>query len=379
MVAPRIDIVMTTIGNGRAFLEAYSKLAGDYSAERVRIIIIVDRKTPATLFDACHSARMKGLRIISPSLAEQDQLLARLGAPQLVPYDTDNRRNIGYLIAWMSSADIVISVDDDNLPLSADFLNEHAIVASGAHSARMVSDPSGWWDPCAMLAVTPIQVYSRGFPFAARDVVGVPVERAATADVRVNAGLWLGDPDVDAITRLAVHPKASAVTRVEAVLGADTWSPVNSQNTALHAEALPAYYFPRMGYRLGDQRFDRYADIFSGYFLQACCKHLGHAVRIGTPIVNHQRNMHSLLRDLREEMYPLTLLEDLLPWLRECRLEGTTYAEAYQSLSFHLHEAAESMNGAVWTDQVRGFLHQMAHLMRQWLVVLERAGRGNPE
>lgn len=71
------------------------------------------------------------------------------------------------------------------------------------------------------------------------------------------------------------------------------------------------------------------------------------------------------------------LLEDLLPWLLECRLEGTTYTEAYASLSYQLQEAAESMRGEVWTDQVRGFLHQMAHLMRQWLAVLERGERGN--
>lgn len=38
-----------------------------------------------------------------------------------------------------------------------------------------------------------------------------------------------------------------------------------------------------MGYRHNGQVIDRYADIFSGYFVQACAKHLGHAVRFGTP------------------------------------------------------------------------------------------------
>lgn len=382
MPGPRIDLVMTTIGDGRLFFERYAKLLENYNADDVRIIVIADRRTPAFLFETCARARALGFRVISPSLEEQDSLLARLGAPQLIPYNSDNRRNVGYLLAWMGDADVVISVDDDNFPVDENFFREHAVVARGLAPGRVVSRPGGWWNPCDALAITPIPVYPRGFPFAGRDAsASIPGSAAdmAIADVRVNAGLWLGDPDIDAITRLAVHPVVNALSERETILGRSTWSPVNSQNTALRADVLPAYYFPRMGYRLGDQIFDRYADIFSGYFVQACCKHFGHAVRFGTPLVDHQRNEHSLLRDLREELYPLTLLEDLLPWLLECRLEGTTYAAAYTSLSHQLQEAAESMRGAVWTDQVRGFLHQMAHLMRQWLAVLERAGRGNAE
>lgn len=380
MSRTRIDVVMTTVGDGRAFFDRYAELLENYHADNVRIVVIADRRTPAAFFETCARARARGLRVVSPTVAEQDALLARLGAPHLVPYNSDNRRNVGYLLAWMTDADLVISVDDDNFPVDPNFFAEHSIVARGPAPGRVVNGPGAWWNPCEALDVMPAPAYPRGFPFAPRGTgIAASAEDFATtiADVRVNAGLWLGEPDIDAMTRLTMHPAVTGLRKSETILGPGVWCPVNSQNTALHADVLPAYYFTRMGYRLGDQVFDRYADIFSGYFVQACCKHFGHAVRFGTPLVDHRRNEHSLLRDLRQELYPLMLLEDLLPWLLECRLEGTTYTEAYASLSYQLQEAAESMRGEVWTDQVRGFLHQMAHLMRQWLAVLERGERGN--
>jgi hypothetical protein len=371
--SPFIDIVMTTIGDGEEFLSTYRKLlAGGQDAERTRLVIIPDRKTPAALFTACEQARRAGLRVVCPTVEEQDALLARLGAPTLVPYDSDNRRNIGYLLSWQSGADLMISVDDDNFPADEDFLAAHSVVALGPAPATVVSTDNGWWNPCLLLEVQPLPVYPRGFPYAARRPA-TTVRHSGTADVRINAGLWLGDPDVDAITRIAVRPEVTRMPDGPVVLGPDTWAPVNSQNTAVHRGALPAYYFPRMGYRHQGQAIDRYADIFSGYFVQACAKHLGHSVRFGTPLARHTRNEHLLLRDLRQELTAIGLLEDLLPWLQGVRLEGGSYAEAYIALSHQMQDAVESMSGSFWTQELRGFVHQMAHLMRSWAALLERA------
>lgn len=128
-----------------------------------------------------------------------------------------------------------------------------------------------------------------------------------------------------------------------------------------------------MGYRHHGSVIDRYADIFSGYFVQACAKHLGHAVRFGTPLAVHERNDHALLRDLQQELPAIAMLDDLLAWLTECKLEGPDYAGAYRSLSYQLQDTVESLTGPEWTQELRGFVHQMAHLMRQWLTVLDRA------
>jgi hypothetical protein len=34
---------------------------------------------------------------------------------------------------------------------------------------------------------------------------------------------------------------------------------------------------------------DRDGDIFSGYFVQTCARHLGYSIRVGTPLSNHKK------------------------------------------------------------------------------------------
>ena len=114
---------------------------------------------------------------------------------------------------------------------------------------------------------------------------------------------------------------------------------MNTQNTALHRDVIPSYYFIPMGSAPAGIRIDRYGDIFSGYFSQACARHLGHSIRAGTPVAEHRRNAHRYLRDATQEMAGIWVLEDLLPWLFELRLDGQTYAEAYLSLSGQLEDS----------------------------------------
>jgi hypothetical protein len=111
-------------------------------------------------------------------------------------------------------------------------------------------------------------------------------------------------------------------------------------------------------------------DIFQGYFAQACARHLGHSVRVGTPMVTQVRNPHDLLADLELEFPFCRLLEQLLAWLPTAALEGSTYAATYESLSHALHEAAEDFTG-----REQGYLHQLAYRMRYWLGLVNEIGR----
>ena len=114
-------------------------------------------------------------------------------------------------------------------------------------------------------------------------------------------------------------------------------------------------------------QIDRFGDIFSGYFSQACARHLGHSIRAGTPIAEHRRNAHRYLRDATQEMAGIWVLEDLLPWLADLRLDGDTYSEAYLSLSDQLEEAVSSFSGFIWTDSSREYFRAMAASMRAWV------------
>ena len=114
-------------------------------------------------------------------------------------------------------------------------------------------------------------------------------------------------------------------------------------------------------------RIDRYGDIFSGYFSQACARSLGHGVRVGTPVATHARNSHNYLRDAAQEHACICLLEDLLPWLRERQLAGNTYAETYLSLSDALEEASGKFKGFIWTEETRQFFSATTRTMREWV------------
>jgi hypothetical protein len=151
------------------------------------------------------------------------------------------------------------------------------------------------------------------------------------------------------------------------VLGRNSWAPVNTQNTALRRDVIPSYYFIRMGYPISGAAIDRYGDIFSGYFAQACARHLGGAVRFGTPLVEHKRNSHNYMKDAGREWACIVLLEDILPWLHDAKLEGQTYVAAYESLSHLLEDAVETFQGPMWSDAARGYFHQVAFHMRAWL------------
>ncbi|MFF8451802.1 hypothetical protein ACF06Q_29520 [Streptomyces leeuwenhoekii] len=363
-----IDIVMTTIGSG-TFLEHFTEALAEDGA---RLVVIPDRKTPRAFYDACERARGRGATVVFPDVEEQDRLLAKLGVPDLIPYDSDNRRNIGYLLSYLNGSALAVSMDDDNLPVDHPFLDEHRVVLRGPARHRTVSAANGWFNACDLLTVTPCRVFPRGFPYGPRQEHTEVTRTEEVADVRVNAGLWLDDPDVDAVTRLAVRPQVTAYSGEAVVMARDTWCPVNSQNTAVHRDALPAYYFLRMGQPIGGAAVERFGDIFSGYFVAACAKHLGHAVRFGGPLVNHERNEHDLLHDLVIELPAIRFMDELLSWLQEFPLEGGDYQEAYDSLSHGLQDFAEQAGGRAWTPEARAFLHRSAHHMRTWLSAVRR-------
>lgn len=92
--------------------------------------------------------------------------------------------------------------------------------------------------------------------------------------VVVNAGLWLDDPDVDAITRLCNDISAVEYTREESFsMAKGTWCPFNSQNTALSREMIPAYCLsPRVG---------RYDDIWASYVCLTIMDKFDHACVFG--------------------------------------------------------------------------------------------------
>jgi hypothetical protein len=380
------SIVLTTIYEP-AFLRGYlDALRDGRLSDETSITIIPDRKTVPSVQHAALAAQQEGFRVTCPTLEEQEGFLRRLGVPMdFIPYNSDNRRNVGFLMALDQGCDVLISIDDDNYcPAGTRFVEEHLVVG------RTTTDPvvrssDGWFNICNLLkseqqggqshgdpaAAQPVEagdIFPRGFPYFAQRMHR-KVELAhdtAPLPIAMNAGLWLDEPDVDAIYRLCRRPKVRTFKGPSVIMGPDVWSPINTQNTALTRAAALTYYYIRMGFPLQGLEIDRYGDILSGYLTQKCVKHLGHGIRIGTPILDHRRSPHNLFKDLYHELAGMVLLEELVPWLREEKLSGSTYPEAYACLAEGLANATGKFKGFIWDQGGREFLADTARCMKIW-------------
>ena len=92
-------IVTTTINGPTEAIELFDR------HEDFELIVIGDKKTPANY------ALRRGT-YIAPD--EQERRYPRLS--RLLGWNCIQRRNIGFLIALEMGADIVVTVDDDNVP-----------------------------------------------------------------------------------------------------------------------------------------------------------------------------------------------------------------------------------------------------------------------
>jgi len=368
MKTAKVSIVLTTINSGDV-LDGYCKQAeAEGVRDRLRFIVIPDRKTPEELYKKCGQVRKDGFNIQCPTLEEQDRYLKKFGPfSALVPYNSDNRRNIGFLMALESGDDVVLSIDDDNYCIGETYKTS-CLVCENPVTLPAIHSSNGWFNFCEMLNVTPAcRFYPRGFPYHKRHQDPKLTFVEETGPVRMNVGLWLQEPDLDAIAWLVAPVRASGFKGKSYLLGNDTWGPINTQNTALHRDLIASYYFVRMGYPLASIPIDRYGDIFSGYLSQACVRHMGHRIRVGTPVADHKRNSHNYLRDLTAELACILTLEPFTEWLHDLKLQGASYPETYLSLAEAIDHQVQHFSGQIWTDATRGYFHQMTYCMRQWV------------
>jgi len=357
----KTTIVTTTIYVPRA-LERYGENAHFYGHEQVNFIVVGDKKTPPETRAFCDSIAAQRYPCEYLDIEDQRRYMDRY--PELwrhLPFNSIQRRNIGLLKAWEDGADIVITIDDDNWMLNHDFVRLHGIVGERPELPAVESS-SGWFNVCSMLeeaSGTPF--YHRGFPRGERwkekdaFTCMAPLRRR----VAVNAGLWLDDPDIDAMTRLE-RPivvrgmRAGAPPRF--VLQPGTWSPFNSQNTALLREVIPAYFLsPCIG---------RYDDIWPSYIVTRIANHLGDVIAFGQPLLRQKRNEHVLWKDLDAERIGMLLTDEFCAALRSIKLSGSSYAQCYGEMVEKLPKAWPA--GEKWTDAMRAAREGLLEGMAIW-------------
>jgi hypothetical protein len=369
-------IVLTTV-NVPTLLEAYAANFRKFDHSDIGFIVIGDLSTPhEKALEVTRKVKNEGFEAEYLDIPSQKKWLKKY--PQIakiIPYRTDNRRNIGFLMAAEQDANVIIAIDDDNYATpNEDFYKYHSIVGKKATLSTVIST-SGWFNPCTMLETDHGGlIYPRGYPFSKRRKEQYTFTET-TGQIALNMGLWTADPDADAVTHLA-NPTQIVRMKSESdsiMLAPGTYAPINTQNTAFRRNTLPCYYYVLMNASLKGLKIDRYGDIWSGFFVKKAIDKMDERVTIGRPIVNHKRNSHNYLKDLKCELWGMLLTEEIVKWLEQLQLESDNYFDIYLEMSIELIKLKNNFQEYA----IRKYLEKTSKAMNIWVETCRRVMKQN--
>lgn len=164
------------------------------------------------------------------------------------------RRNIGFVEAYKRGYDIIATMDDDNIMY--DSWGKDIVVGQTIEVDTYQAN-NGIFDPLSITNIS--ENWHRGYPAELIPTrTDVKYLGKTKRKVLMQASLWDGIPDVDAMSRI-ITPTQDKLNVVDSFTSVNL-SPFNSQNTFLAREVIPYYMVvPFLG------RFD---DIVGGYIAQ---------------------------------------------------------------------------------------------------------------
>ena len=271
-------IVTTTINEPtKATLEYCKKVDWDF-------IIVGDTKTPHESYTSL-SKEYSQLIYLHPD--EQELLYPELS--QVLGWKTIQRRNIGFVHAYKLGYEIMATVDDDNIPYDnwGVDIKVHNIIETDIYTTENIV-----FDPLSPTKYS--NLWHRGFPIQLLKYRNL-IQYSGKDKIKVfiQANLWDGDPDIDAICRLSNSPMVKFDPDIKPYSSSCEFIPFNSQNTILSTLILKHYFmFPFIG---------RMDDIWGGYILQ-------HFIGSGNiifdkPTVYQERNTQDLIKNLNDEIF----------------------------------------------------------------------------
>ena len=358
-------IVLTTI-NAPELLKDYVKNFLKYGQSKVGFIVIGDLPTPHQKAQRIiQEVKDQGFEAEYWDITSQKRWLRQYPKiAKIIPYRTDNRRNIGFLMAAEKGAQILIAIDDDNYAADDDFYKYHSIVGKKA-TLPTVTSSNGWFNACTMLETDHGGlIYPRGYPYSKRRKEQYTFTQT-TGRIALNMGLWTADPDADAVTHLA---NPTQIVRMKSqyesiMLAPGTFAPINTQNTALDIKTLPCYYYILMNASLKGMKIDRYGDIWSGFLIKKAIDQMNERAVVGRPMVNHKRNSHNYLKDLKSELWGMLLTEEIVKWLEQLQLESDNYFDIYLEMADGLNKLKDNFQEYA----IRKYLEKIAHAMNIWV------------
>lgn len=273
-------IVCTTINPPTQAIERFDNLT-DWD-----LIVVGDQKTPTNY-------KLENGIYLSP----EDQVKICSDLSELIGWNCIQRRNFGLLQAFNSGAEIICTVDDDNIPLDnwgAELFVNEKLTVKEYRSTTVAFDPIG--------ATNHRNLWHRGFPLELIPDRNYDASSMVELVPDIQADFWNGDPDIDAICRLEHKPDCHFDDSCFPFTSSSL-SPFNSQNTFISRKVARDYFlYPHVG---------RMDDIWAAYYVLA----KGNRVVYNKPTVYQDRNEHNLIEDMKKEYLGyennLSLVKDL--------------------------------------------------------------------
>ena len=371
-------IVLTTIRHPAILGDLLDNITRHGQLENVKVWVVGDKKTPASAGQLAREVSQKGLETTYFDITAQDEWGKSFPFYKLIPYNTDGRRVFGYLKALEEGCETLIALDDDNFPTEDDLVGGHRNTGR-SWAGPILREPAQFHNICEYLTLEPPRlVFPRGFPFQLRghqnkaELVSSP----PGTTIGVTEGLWLDEPDIDATTWLNGKVKGVRYNGPDLfVLDQSTWSPINTQNTSVVRELIPAFVFVTMACPVPGGVLDRYGDIWGGYFLLALMQNTKYHAAFGRPLVHHRRNPHNYVDDLRHEYWGMILTDWLLKLLRNLfKPKSAEIVDRLLELAEFLDSEGVTQLPGWCPPEIRTFLRSTAENIREWSSACQQVG-----
>jgi len=294
-------VIVTTTINIPTFLEGICKNLKKYKYKNnsTKIIVISDLKTPKGAKKYCNNLVKKyGFEIIFMDLVFQNNFFKKKYKKiySLFILNDATRKLLGSIYLFDNLPDRVIFIDDDNfVNKKEDFLKGHLLTNTKINS-NIVSAKSKWPNLYKFFKEkNNIPLYPRGFPWKYRNYIANDIKiKKGISKVIANCGYILGDPDIDAVSRLFWPIETIGVKKKKHLcLNKNNFFPLNDQNTSLAKDYIPLYYKPLSA--------GRNSDIWTSYFIEKISFNFKETVSYGPPLLKQIRNKHDYWKDYELE------------------------------------------------------------------------------
>ena len=272
---------------------------------------------------------------------------------ELIGWNNDSRRNIAVLEALKWGADVIVSLDDDMIPMNKSYFDDFRSGIQNDFTGLQLGEAGYWFDPGSM---TIPKAPARGLPPDYGFVACV--DGVSDAKVGVVQGLILGKPDTSAVYALANSPLVTGVNDVARhgfVIHPEAFTVFNSQTTAFRRDLAPCFaqFYNALG---------RNTDIYASLIMRRVMREHGLFTYYGPPMAYHARSPRKdVLGDIKAEMFGVEHVADFATTLANISLPKGSFMSNTMDLWAYLFswpQLPRTIIHAVdaWLEDVEGVL-----------------------